>query len=64
MNNLKQILIDHLRNQRMTDDHIASYLKALRDLVDNEPGIVTDKLNQRLHSLGWNEMMCDGSDPI
>jgi hypothetical protein len=56
MNKLRQILIDHLRDQGMTDDHIASYLKALKELVDSEPGIETDKLNQKLHSLGWNEV--------
>ena len=56
MNNLRQILIDHLRGAGMPDEHIASYLKTLEKLVSSEPGIEASKLNEKLHFLGWNEV--------
>ena len=59
MSQLKQMLMNRLRARGMPDDHIASYLKTLEKLVKSEPGIETFRLNQKLHSLGWNEFSID-----
>ena len=59
MSNLRKILIDHLRGEGMPDEHIVSYLKILEKLVTSEPGIEAPKLNEKLHSLGWNEVNID-----
>jgi len=59
MDELKQMLTDHLRSQGLTDKHIVSYLKSLETLIESEPGIDPAQLNQRLHSLGWDEVTLD-----
>jgi hypothetical protein len=38
---------------------IPAYLKALASIVASEPGIELASLNQKLHSLGWDEVDID-----
>jgi hypothetical protein len=57
--NLKILLIDRLIAKGMDPSLIPAFLKALARLISSEPGIETGQINQRLHSLGWNEVAID-----
>jgi hypothetical protein len=59
MDKLRQMLTEHLRSRGLPDDHIAFYLKSLQKLIKSEPGIDPAHLNQRLRSLGWDEVDLD-----
>ena len=39
MDNLRQLLAEHLRGRGLPDDHIISYLRSLEKLIESEPGI-------------------------
>jgi hypothetical protein len=38
---------------------IPGFLKALTNLISSEPGIDPAVANQKMHSLGWNEVTVD-----
>jgi hypothetical protein len=38
---------------------IPAFLKALTHLISSEPGIDPIVANQKMHSLGWNEVTVD-----
>ena len=59
MEDLNLLLIDRLKSQGMVPSLIPSFLKALKSLISSEPGIDLTRVNQKLHSLGWNEVMID-----
>jgi hypothetical protein len=59
MENLRLLLIDRLKSKGMDPALIPSFLKALRNLIALEPGIGPAEVNQKLHSLGWNEVTMD-----
>ena len=56
---LKQLLIDHLQRQGIDPDHVSSFLKALRSLIQTNPGIEPAIVNQKLCQLGWDEVSID-----
>lgn len=39
MDELRQMLTDHLRGRGLPGDHVTSYLKSLEKLIESEPGI-------------------------
>ena len=59
MENLKLLLIDRLKSKGMDQNLIPAYLKALTSLISSEPGIDPAQANQKLHSLGWDEVVID-----
>jgi hypothetical protein len=59
MDELRQMLTNHLRGRGLPGDHITSYLKSLEKLIESEPGIEPAQLNQKLHALGWDEVTLD-----
>jgi len=59
MENLKLLLIDRLRSKGMDPGLIPAFLKALTSLISSEPGIDPAQANQKLHSLGWDEVVVD-----
>ena len=59
MDDLKLLLIDRLKSQGMDPSLISAFLKALANLISSEPGIESAVANQKMHSLGWNEVTVD-----
>lgn len=59
MENLKLLLIDRLQSKGMDPALIPAFLKALTSLIASEPGIDPAQANQKLHSLGWDEVAID-----
>jgi hypothetical protein len=59
MENLKLLLIDRLKSKGMDPSLIPAFLKALTNLISSEPGIEPSQANQKLQSLGWNEVAID-----
>ena len=59
MENLKLLLIDRLKSMGMDHGLIPAFLKALTSLISSEPGIDPAQANQKLHSLGWDEIVID-----
>jgi hypothetical protein len=59
MENLRLLLIDRLKSKGMDPTVIPSFLKALTNLIALEPEIGPAEVNQKLHSLGWNEVTMD-----
>ena len=59
MENLRLLLIDRLKSKGMDPTVIPAFLKALTNLISLEPGIEPAEVNQKLHSLGWNEVTMD-----
>ena len=59
MENLKLLLIDRLKSKGMDPGLIPAFLKALTSLISSEPGIDPTQANQKLHSLGWDEVVID-----
>jgi hypothetical protein len=59
MEDLKLLLIDRLKSQGMDPSLISAFLKALTSLISSEPGIEPAVANQKMHSLGWNEVTVD-----
>jgi hypothetical protein len=59
MEDLKLLLIDQLKYKGMDLALIPAFLKALTNLISSEPGIDPAVANQKMHSLGWNEVTVD-----
>ena len=59
MENLKLLLIDRLKSKGMDPGLIPAFLKALTSLISSEPGIDPAQANQKLRSLGWDEVVID-----
>ncbi len=59
MEDLKLLLIDRLKSKGMDPALIPAFLKALTSLIAAEPGIDPARINQKLLSLGWNEVAID-----
>jgi hypothetical protein len=59
MEDLKLLLIDRLKSKGMDIALIPAFLKALTSLISSEPGIDPAHINQKLLSLGWNEVTID-----
>ena len=59
MEDLKPLLIDRLKSKGMDPSLIPAYLKALTSIILSEPGIDSAMANQKMHSLGWNEVAID-----
>jgi phosphoserine phosphatase len=59
MENLKLLLIDRLKSKGMDTALITAFLKALTSLISSEPGIEPVVANQKMHSLGWDEVTVD-----
>ncbi|RPI66537.1 MAG: hypothetical protein EHM38_09990 [Geobacteraceae bacterium] len=59
MDDLKLLLIDRLRSKGIDPSLIPAFLKALSHLISSEPGIEPAVANQKMHSLGWNEVTVD-----
>jgi hypothetical protein len=59
MEDLKLLLIDRLKPKGMDTALIPAFLKALTSLISSEPGIEPAVANQKMHSLGWNEVTVD-----
>lgn len=59
MENLKLLLIDRLTSKGMDPSLIPAFLKTLTSLFVSEPGIELASLNQKLRSLGWDEVDID-----
>lgn len=59
MEDLKLLLIDRLNSKGMDPLLIPAFLKALTNLITSEPNIEPATANQKLHSLGWNEVTID-----
>jgi hypothetical protein len=59
MDDLKPLLIDRLKSKGIDPSLIPAYLKALTSLISSEPGIDPAVANQKMHSLGWNEVTVD-----
>ena len=59
MEDLKLLLIDRLKSKRMDLALIPAFLKALTNLISSEPGIDPAVANQKMHSLGWDEVAID-----
>lgn len=56
---LRLLLIDRLKSLGMDPQLIPAYLKALASIISSEPNIDPDHANQKMHSLGWNEVAID-----
>lgn len=59
MEDLKPLLIDRLKSQGMAPSLIPAFLKALTSIISSSPGIDTAQVNQKLTTLGWNEVAID-----
>jgi hypothetical protein len=59
MENLRLLLIDRLKCQGMDPVVIPAFLKALTNLISLEPGMGLAEINQKLHSLGWDDVTLD-----
>jgi hypothetical protein len=59
MEDLKLLLIDRLKSKGMDLALIPAFLKALTSLISSDPGIEPAVANQKMHSLGWNEVVVD-----
>jgi hypothetical protein len=59
MENLRLLLIDRLKSKGMEPSLIPAYLKALTSLISREPSIDPVQVNQKLQSLGWDEVSID-----
>jgi len=59
MEDLKLLLIDRLKSKGMDPQLIPAFLKALASLISSEPDIEPTQANQKLNSLGWNEVAID-----
>jgi hypothetical protein len=59
MADLKLLLIDRLKSQGIDPGLIPAYWKALTNVLSSYPGINPSQANQKLHSLGWNEVVID-----
>jgi hypothetical protein len=59
MEDLKLLLIDRLKSKGMDPALIPAFLKALTSLISLEPGIDSAVANQKMHSMGWNEVTVD-----
>ena len=59
MEDLKLLLIDRLESKGMDPSLIPAFLKVLSGLISSEPGIEPTRANQKLVSLGWNEITID-----
>ena len=59
MEDLKLLLADRLKSKGMDIALIPAFLKALTYLISSEPGIDPAHANQKMHSLGWNEVTID-----
>jgi len=59
MEALKLLLIDRLKSKGMDPQLIPAFLKALTSLISSEPDIEPTQANQKLNSLGWNEVAID-----
>jgi hypothetical protein len=59
MEDLKLLLIDRLKSKGMDTALIPAFLKALTSFISSEPGIDPAHINQKLLSLGWNEVTID-----
>ena len=59
MDDLKLLLIDRLKSKGMDPSLISAFLKALTSLISSEPGIDSAMANQKMHSLGWDEVTVD-----
>jgi hypothetical protein len=59
MENLKLLLVDRLKSKGMDPSLIPAFIKALMSLISSEPGIDPAQANQKLHSLGWDEVLID-----
>lgn len=59
MENLKLLLVDRLKSKGMDSSLIPAFIKALMSLISSEPGIDPAQANQKLHSLGWDEVLID-----
>jgi hypothetical protein len=59
MEDLKLILIDQLKSKGIDPALITAFLKALTSLIASEPGIEPAVANQKMHSLGWDEVAVD-----
>jgi hypothetical protein len=59
MDDLKLLLIDRLKSKGIDPSLIPAFLKALTYIISSEPGIEPAVANQKMHSLGWNEVTVD-----
>ena len=59
MADLKLLLIDQLKTKGIDPALIPAFLKALTSIITSLPNIDLAQLNQKLHSLGWNEVTID-----
>jgi hypothetical protein len=59
MEDLKLLLIDRLKSKGIDPSLIPAFLKALTSLISSEPRLEPAQINQKLHSLGWDEVAID-----
>jgi hypothetical protein len=59
MEDLKLLLINRLKFKGMDSALIPAFLKALSHLISSEPEIDQAVANQKMHSLGRNEVKID-----
>ena len=59
MEDLKLLLIDRLKSKGVDPALIPAFLKSLTSLISSEPGIDPAVANQKMHSLGWDEVTVD-----
>jgi hypothetical protein len=59
MEDLKTLLIDRLTSLGMDPALIPAFLKTLSKVIASSPGIDPAQANQKLNSLGWNEVAID-----
>jgi hypothetical protein len=59
MEDLKLLLIDRLKSKGMDPALIPAFLKTLSRLISSEPEIEPAVANQKMHSLGWDEVAID-----
>jgi hypothetical protein len=59
MEDLKLLQIDRLKSKGVDPALIPAFFKALTHLISKEPGIDPAVANQKMHSLGWNEVTVD-----
>ena len=59
MEDLQLLLIDRLKSKGLDPSLIPAFLRALTSLISSEPGPDLEQINQKLHALGWNEVVID-----
>ena len=59
MEDLKLLLIDRLTSLGMDPALIPAFLRALSKVIASSPNIDPAQANQKLNSLGWNEVAID-----